>query len=214
MNLMDKIHEAQVYGRRAGVLSSVLADHVPDGSSVLDVGCGDGLISSRLQDSRRRIVVDGIDVLVRPRTHIAVTRYDGRSFPFDDDSRDVVLFVDVLHHTDDPLALLQEARRVARKWIVIKDHLLEGLLAGPTLSFMDWVGNARHGVRIPANYWPKSRWRDAFRRLGLREDRWTEDVPLYPWWGQWAFGRSLHFVARLEKAKIGGQTQHRGAGAG
>jgi hypothetical protein len=42
----------------------------------------------------------------------------------------VVLFVDVLHHSKDPMILLREAVRMVRKAIVIKDHTLAGLLAG------------------------------------------------------------------------------------
>ena len=62
------------------------------------------------------------------------------------------MFVDVLHHTEDPMALLGEAVRVARKTIVVKDHTLNGFLAGPTLHFLDRVGNARHDVALPYNY--------------------------------------------------------------
>ena len=46
------------------------------------------------------------------------------------------MFVDVLLHTLDPMILLREAIRVARQTVVIKDHTLDGLLAGPTLRAM------------------------------------------------------------------------------
>ena len=72
------------------------------------------------------------------------------NFRHPDASFDVVMFVDVLHHTDDPLLLLQEAQRVG-KIILVKDHFRKGFLAGPTLRFMDWVGNAHHGVVLPYN---------------------------------------------------------------
>ena len=55
------------------------------------------------------------------------------------------MFVDVLHHTDDPMVLLREAGRVASGFVLIKDHTQNGILAGRRLRFMDWVGNARHG---------------------------------------------------------------------
>jgi hypothetical protein len=41
---------------------------------------------------------------------------------------------------------MREAARVANHSVVIKDHLLEGMFAGPTLHFMDWVGNRGHDV--------------------------------------------------------------------
>ena len=72
--------------------------------------------------------------------------------PCADAGADVVLFVDVLHHTSDPLPLLAEARRVARQAIVIKDHLCDGWLADPTLRLMDWFGtpfNEKRSVTEP-----------------------------------------------------------------
>jgi len=108
------------------------------------------------------------------------------------------MFVDVLHHVDDPIVLLSEAVRVARKGIVIKDHTENGLLAGPTLRFMDWVGNARHGIALPYNYWPKERWHQAIESFGLTIAEWRSELGLYPWPAHCVFGRSLHFVARLD----------------
>jgi hypothetical protein len=36
---------------------------------------------------------------------------------------------------------------------LIKDHTLNGFLAGLTLRFMDWVGNACYGIALPYHYW-------------------------------------------------------------
>jgi hypothetical protein len=81
---------------------------------------------------------------------------------------------------------------------VLKDHLCEGPLAYSTLRFMDWVGNSRHGVVLPYNYWPKQRWLRTFEAMGLMVRNWTEDLKMYPFWADLFFGRSLHFVARLD----------------
>ena len=40
-----------------------------------------------------------------------------------------------------------------------------GFLAGPTLRFMDWIGNARHGVALPYNYWSAQEWTLALQRV-------------------------------------------------
>src|SRR5258708_4583485 len=95
---------------------------IPQNRRILDVGCGDGLISATLQAARPDLTVCGIDVLRRDSTHIPVEMFDGRRIPYDDDSFDIVLFSDVLHHTDDPTVLLCEARRVATCGVLIKDH--------------------------------------------------------------------------------------------
>ena len=198
MRLIEKLHGHYVYNRRVEVLSRILAELVPTNAHLLDVGCGDGLISSLIQQRRSDVVIEGIDVLLRPRTFINVSEFDGQHLPYADKTVDSVLFVDVLHHTDDPAVLLREAVRVAKQCVLIKDHLLQGLLAGPTLRFMDWIGNAHHGVVLPYNYWPEQRWHDAFNKTNLQLGKCEKDLMLYPWWASWWFDRSLHFIARLD----------------
>lgn len=197
MSLIGAAHSSVVYGRRVRVLTDHLAAAIPRGASVLDVGCGDGLISSLVKAKRPDITVEGIEILLRPQTHIPVKLFDGKSIPHPDKSFDVVMFVDVLHHTDDATVLLKEAARVARKAVVIKDHLRNGILAGSTLRFMDYVGNAHLGVRLPYNYWSRAEWDRAFATCGLTPEDWNRSRGLYPWWASWAFGRGLHFVGRM-----------------
>jgi SAM-dependent methyltransferase len=200
MGLLDISHGGYVHRRRVDVLSREFASLIPAGSTVLDVGSGDGWLAARIRERVGALAIHGIDTLVRPDAHIPIAPFDGRVIPHPDASFDYVMFVDVLHHTDDPLILLREAARVARNGVLIKDHLLEGALAGPTLRFMDWVGNARHGVTLPYNYWPRPRWHAAFRELKLVPGFWKSDLGLYPGPADWAFGRSLHFIARLDPA--------------
>lgn len=197
MSVIGTFHEKYVFSRRIQVLSRQLADLIPQGAHVLDVGCGDGHIASLLLEARPDIKIEGIDVLVRPHTHVPVTLFDGKTIPFPDKSFDAVMFVDVLHHTDDPMVLLAEARRVARQAVILKDHCRDGMLAEPTLRFMDWVGNAHHKVVLPYNYWPEAHWRDAFVKLGLTADPWTPRLGLYRWPFSMMFDRKLHFVTRL-----------------
>jgi len=154
-------------------------------------------LAARLIQLRPDIAVEGIDVMVRPRTAIPVTEFDGVTIGFADGSFDVVMFVDVLHHTDDPTILLAEALRVASGAVVIKDHLCDGFAARTTLGFMDWVGNAHHGVRLPYNYWPEHRWRAALHALGGRVESWQTQLGLYPFPASLLFDRSLHFIARV-----------------
>ena len=214
MRLINTVHDDYVHHRRIRRLGDLLSNLIPEGTSVLDVGCGDGLLARRIQDIRPDIRVRGIDVLIREAAHIPVQHFDGRTFPEDVGQADVLMFVDVLHHTDDPMVLLREAARVAGRAILIKDHTRDGLLAGPTLRVMDYVGNAHHGIVLPYNYWPRRSWHEAFRELGLTVRAWEDDLKLYPRLADWVFGRTLHFIALLEP--LGGApgaeaTERRGA---
>ena len=92
---------------------------------------------------------------------------------------------------------MREAKRVARHWIVLKDHTRNGWLARPTLRLMDWVGNASHGVALPYNYLSQNEWDRLFSDTEVTVDRWIYKPRLYGRPGDWVFGRSLHFLARL-----------------
>lgn len=200
MSVLDTIHGSFVFPRRISRLAQSLAELLPNQARVLDVGCGDGSLALEISKLRSDIRLEGIDVLIRKKTWIPVRKFDGNCIPHGDGSFDVVMFVDVLHHTHDPQVLLKEAKRVGRQAVLIKDHTRDGLLAGPRLRFMDWVGNARHEVVLPYNYWSRRKWQAELKNLGLVEDEWNEKIDLYPWWANWFFGSSLHFVARLKSS--------------
>jgi SAM-dependent methyltransferase len=201
MKALDWLHTEFVYDRRVLQLTRHLSELVPRGATVLDVGCGDGRIDRLLLEQRPDLSIEGIDVLVRQDTSIPVRPFDGATIPLPSGSVDVVTFVDVLHHTADPLVLLREARRVSRRAIVIKDHLNDGPLAPALLRIMDWVGNARHGVALPYNYWSSAQWADAFAQLSLTVELQERDLRLYPPVLDQIFGAGLHFVARLVHGK-------------
>lgn len=199
MSVLDRVHGDFIYSRRVSQLVRHVAAMIPAGPArVLDVGCGDGLISSQVQARRPELALEGIDVMVRPRTHIAVRQFDGIRIPYPDQSFDIVMFIDVLHHTEDPGILLREASRIAKRAVILKDHRREGFLAGPTLRFMDWVGNARHGVVLPYNYRTDTQWQEHFDFSELRIADQTRALHLYPAWADWFFGRGLHLLVRLE----------------
>ncbi|HYC53278.1 MAG TPA: class I SAM-dependent methyltransferase, partial [Gemmatimonadaceae bacterium] len=169
----------------------------PRDAQVLDVGSGDGLLAKRVMELRPDVRIRGVDVLARPTSHIPVEMFDGVTLPFGDYTFDAVMMVDVLHHAIEQDALLREMSRVTRGVVVIKDHLVQGVLAHPTLRFMDWVGNVRHGVALPYAYWTRARWQQAFDGARLRVTQWRDALGLYPFPANLLFERKLHFVSVL-----------------
>src|SRR2546430_3604034 len=115
----------------------MLDAQIAQGASVLDIGCGDGTISSLVAKLRPDISVRGVETLMRSGSHVEVQPFDGSTLPFADSSFDVCLFVDVLHHSKDVSVLLREACRVARSFVLIKDHLDENFIDDVTLRIID-----------------------------------------------------------------------------
>lgn len=198
MNLLEHVHQHYVHNRRTSILRDHLVQVLPQNASILDIGCGDGLLAELILQHRPDLQIQGVDVLRRNDCRIPLKEFDGSAIPYNDGAFDVALFVDVLHHTRDPMVLLTEAVRIARKAIVIKDHICSGPFDAFTLRLMDHVGNCRHGVALPYNYWSAEKWFAAVELLGLRVTAWKKDLRLYPYPARWFFDRSLHFISRLE----------------
>jgi len=197
---LSKFHNAVILNRRLRVLAEKILGLMPRSGAVLDVGCGGGVISRLIMDSCPDLKIEGIDILARPICAIPMQIYDGETYPFQDKTFDVVLFTDVLHHTPDPFLLLQEACRVSRDVVIIKDHLCNSLMAKQMLTFMDWVGNRPHGVVLPYNYLSSAQWNDVWKRLGTSPDVYLTELGLYPWFARPIFEHGLHFICRLPLA--------------
>jgi SAM-dependent methyltransferase len=195
--LLNTVHDRAVFRRRVRVLSAHLADELASSGSVLDLGCGDGSIAKAIMERKPGLTFRGIDVLIRPHTQIPVELFDGDTIPADDRSVDWVTIVDVLHHTDDPGRLVAEAARVARRGVVIKDHLRQGIGAHATLRFMDWVGNKGHDIRLPYNYLSRADWEAIFSKTGVAVRSWRGSLSLHWFPANLVFDRSLHFIATL-----------------
>jgi len=199
---VDAFHQTRVHQRRVRVLVQAAAAALPAGLRVLDVGCGDGQLAASLMELRPDLTVEGAEVLPRPGCRIPVTAFDGRTLPFADGAYGASLLIDVLHHTETPAALLAEAARVGSGKVLLKDHLREGLAAGPCLRFMDIVGNRRHGVALPFNYLNSGEWRKVLADCRLTETSRDSLSGLYPFPANLLFGRRLHFMALLGSTQV------------
>lgn len=196
MRFAEHLHDAGARERRVRVLAGHLSRLIPREISVLDVGSGDGRIALTLSALRPDLDIRGVDVLVRPEAAIPVHHYDGLRLPFGDKVYGATVLVDVLHHCQDPAAVLAEAARVASV-VIVKDHVADTALAVRILRFMDRVGNARFGVSLPYNYLTRAQWEGSFASLGLVVEAWVGTLGLYPLPISWLFDGSLHFATRL-----------------
>ena len=89
------------------------------GAKILDIGAGSGHISEILSQEGFKVMM--VDTANYNQTDLPLTIYDGKKLPFRNGQFDFALLVSVLHHCTDPKELLKEAKRVAKKVIILED---------------------------------------------------------------------------------------------
>ena len=105
-------------------IQRALAQLVPHGARVLDLGCGDGAMLAHLQATRGcsgyGVEIDDVNVLacVRRGINVIQLNLDEGLAMFDDASFDVVLQIDTLQHLRNAEVMLRETARVGRIGIV------------------------------------------------------------------------------------------------
>jgi len=101
-----------------------IARLVPEGSRVLDLGCGDGALLELLQRTRGcsgyRVELADANVLacVRRGVNVIQLNLDEGLAMFADNSFDVVLQIDTLQHLRNAEVMLQETARVGQSAVV------------------------------------------------------------------------------------------------
>jgi|GEM_PF-689110 len=164
---------------------NAILDILHDGS-VLDIGCGDGLLMEYLK--KRGLECAGVDISSQAISICAGRGLDCRQaditerLPFNNSSFDNVLLIDVLEHIFQPGEVLKEAYRVSRKFVFISVPNFVSLPA----RFQVFLG------RVPENntardghvYWMT--WRvildllteTGFKVVETQPNTFWEDVPI------------------------------------
>ncbi len=200
LKFYQSIHERFLFSNRCNALIKYLSDFYPDDKnlSVVDVGCGDGRISYGISKVKPNIHFEGIDVFRRESCAINFNIYDGKVLPFADKSFDYIMFVDVLHHTHNIEDLLVEAKRVAKRGVIIKDHYSNNIVDNALLTIADFVGNFSYGVSMPFNFLSKKEWEDMFSRNSFTVKKLQTKFKLYPPILNKIFGERIQFIVGLE----------------
>lgn len=110
------------------LLDKVLSMLPADIESILDVGCGNGVITNQLPNDKH---VCGLDISDEALKHVDRDTKVGSidKLPFDDDAFDLLLSTDTIEHLSIDIYRngLNEMQRVARKYIMIAVPYMEDL---------------------------------------------------------------------------------------
>ena len=198
LQLIKSLHNKIVHTNRVDTIAKTISKNLPnDINKILDIGCGDGLISKKINAALPKLNYTGIDVMERPTCHINYVSFDGVNIPFQEKEFDAIQLIDVLHHTDNIEKVLENAIKYTNKYVIIKDHIYLSKLDFQTLKFMDWIGNAPHGVKVIYNFQKENTWDNYFDILSLEKIFYNNKIKLYPDFANWIFGRKLHFITIL-----------------
>jgi methionine biosynthesis protein MetW len=105
-------------------LHQTIAQMVPHGARVLDLGCGDGALMAHLQATRGctgyGVEIDDVNVhaCIARGVNVVQLNLDEGLTMFQDQSFDVVLQIDTLQHLRNAQIMLRETARVGQQGIV------------------------------------------------------------------------------------------------
>ncbi len=159
---------SEVYEMAAKKMCLHCKGFIKEGSKILDLGCGSGIIGKNFQKYFKGDLV-GVDIKDQRIVNIPFQVYNGVSLPFSENYFDVVLINYVLHHCQNQKVILEEAKRVVKDKIIIFEDLAEGILAklickihGISFDFL-FQKNKETG-----NFKKGDEWKKIFENSGLK----------------------------------------------
>jgi 2-polyprenyl-3-methyl-5-hydroxy-6-metoxy-1,4-benzoquinol methylase len=186
-NTFDKYGSTNPVVRRLmsgfeGTLENLFTRAAPQ--SILDVGCGEGVLTYRWAERLGEKPVVGLDLAdpklgrewaARRRENLEFRTFSGGDLPFADGSFDLVAATEVLEHVPDPERTLAEMARVAARHMLIsvpREPLWRALNVARG-AYLRELGNTPGHV----NHWSKR----SFVQAAARHGEVLEARSPFPW---------------------------------
>ncbi|MDD5193594.1 MAG: methyltransferase domain-containing protein [Candidatus Nanoarchaeia archaeon] len=164
---LDFLNRKILFHLRFDYLTNILIPYLTGCKTVLDLGASSGELAKKIQD-KIGVEFTGVDTHIQPKSFIPVIKYDGKKLPFRNNSFECVMIIDVLHHDTNPEEVITEAKRVAKKYILIKDHYWISRFDFWLLKISDYIGNHPYKIKLPYNFLKYGGWKDVFNQKNLR----------------------------------------------
>lgn len=173
---------------------------------ILNLGCGDGILSEKIRSVCKNTDVYDIDIidLRHNKMHCNFSLYDGYDLSrYENNHFDIVLVAYVLHHVPRREQLLGEIMRIGKKILIIEDILHE-----PHPTFLDKFFTVTHRLcsriafKDPTAYvefWTKTHWFKEFSKYKDRHISYTS-VPEKKWFHYVDHGMFVLTTATLNNA--------------
>lgn len=162
---------------RAKIIIEAYKNWLKPQTKLVDVGCGSGVVTSVISKSIGTEVL-GCDIQNYLLRKIKFKKIgpDNR-LPFPDNSFDLALFNDVLHHIDykDQTKLIEESLRIAKETLIFE-------LKPTTISkLLDFLINKIHNPKILFTfaYRTERGWEKLFKENGITYEKRSVSTPFY-----------------------------------
>lgn len=144
-------------------LKKIIA-HIKPGSTILDIGSGNGLITKVLRENK--YIVTPIDIHAgQYDDSVKPVIYNGKKMPFADKSFNTGILLTILHHTNNQEEIISEAARVCRQLIIMED-IYSTLLQKYYTFFLDSFVNLFYSPCPHTNRLDQD-WKNLFFKLNL-----------------------------------------------
>ena len=145
--------------------------------SILDVGCGEGVLTEQWADKLGSGRIVGIDLDdpklkaewdKRRRGNLEYRVEDATNLSYADNEFDMATAIEVLEHVPDPERTVSEMARVAKRWVLVsvpREPLWRGLNMARGAYLKDWGNTPGH-----INHWSKRSFVSMLSRYGTVEE--------------------------------------------
>jgi len=147
---------------------SWVEEYLNTGDKVLDLGAGPCYVTSELKKKGFEVTALDIENYSNASDVIPMI-FGGKKLPFKDNSFDVVLILTVLHHVGDYHSLIEEAKRVSKKIIIIED-IYNNILEKYLIYLFDSLFNLEF-FGHPHNNLSDEGWNNCFKKVGLKVNK-------------------------------------------